>query len=136
MDLETCGFAGTPVFLIGCAWCDQGDVFVEQMFARTYEQEPAILSRFAELYERHPVLVTFNGKAFDWPFIKDRATIARRYDRVSRGTGCRPSSEQLRPGGGHIRLLRQQSASARSNEHQHRGQLRNKLAIRWVLDSR
>jgi hypothetical protein len=77
MDLETCGFAGTPVFLLGVMQPANGDLLVEQLLARNYEEEPAILARFAELCRDHPVLTTFNGKAFDWPFLRDRAAIWR-----------------------------------------------------------
>jgi hypothetical protein len=77
LDLETCGFAGTPVFLIGVMRPADGDLLVEQLLARNYEEEPAILARFAELCRDRPVLATFNGKTFDWPFLRDRAAIYR-----------------------------------------------------------
>ena len=77
VDLETCGFAGTPVFLIGAMFVAEGDLHVEQLLARNYEEEPAIIARFAELGGTGRVLVTFNGKSFDWPFLRDRAAVAR-----------------------------------------------------------
>lgn len=77
VDLETCGFAGTPVFLIGTMFVAKGDLVVEQLLARNYEEEPAIIARFAELGGTGRVLVTFNGKSFDWPFLRDRAAVAR-----------------------------------------------------------
>jgi uncharacterized protein YprB with RNaseH-like and TPR domain len=77
MDTETCGFAGTPVFLIGVMFRSGGDLHVEQMLARNYEEEPAIVARYADLSRSRPVLVTFNGKSFDWPFLRDRAAVAR-----------------------------------------------------------
>ncbi len=77
LDLETCGLSGTPVFLIGCMWLADQDLHVEQLLARNYEEEPAIVARFTELSRHRPVLVTFNGKSFDWPFLRDRAAISR-----------------------------------------------------------
>ncbi len=77
MDTETCGFAGTPVFLIGTMWLAQDDLHVEQLLARNYEEEAAILDRFAALCRQKRSLVTFNGKSFDWPFLQDRAAVAR-----------------------------------------------------------
>jgi uncharacterized protein YprB with RNaseH-like and TPR domain len=77
LDLETCGFAGTPVFLIGCMWYSRGDMKVEQLLARNYEEEPSIVARLAELIERLPLLATYNGKSFDWPFVRDRAAVSR-----------------------------------------------------------
>ena len=77
MDIETCGFAGTPVFLIGTMFLEDGDLHVEQVLARNYEEETAIVARFAELCVGRPTLVTFNGKSFDWPFLRDRAAVGR-----------------------------------------------------------
>ena len=90
VDLETCGFAGTPVFLIGTMYHHRRDFRVEQLLARTYAEEAAILARFARLLDRYSHLVTFNGKSFDWPFLADRAAI------------CRVA---LPPAGGHSDLL-------------------------------
>ncbi len=75
LDLETCGFNGTPVFLIGCMYWADGELCVEQLLARNYEEEPAILKRFARLAAHRTALITFNGKTFDWPFVRDRAAI-------------------------------------------------------------
>lgn len=77
VDLETCGFSGTPVFLIGAMYAEGGALRVEQLLARTYAEERGILGRFSRLLERRRHLVTFNGKAFDWPFLADRAAVAR-----------------------------------------------------------
>jgi uncharacterized protein YprB with RNaseH-like and TPR domain len=76
-DLETCGFFGTPIFLIGTMYVDPTGLRVEQLFARNYAQEAGILTRFGQLFQARPRLVTFNGKAFDWPFIAGRAVVCR-----------------------------------------------------------
>src|SRR5437867_55737 len=44
LDLETCGFSGTPLFLIGLLRQADGELVVEQLLARTYDEEPAVLS--------------------------------------------------------------------------------------------
>ena len=73
MDLETCGFAGSPIFLVGVMGCCDGRLVVEQMLARDYSEEGAILHAFAGRYDSCGVLVTFNGKAYDLNMIRERA---------------------------------------------------------------
>jgi len=72
MDLETTGLGATPLFLIGTmAWED--GLVVRQYFARDYSEEPAALSLFLEEAARRRLLVTFNGKSFDVPYVRVRA---------------------------------------------------------------
>ncbi len=77
LDIETCGLSMTPLFLIGLVRADAGELILEQLFARDYSEERAILGRFWELLGSYRVLVTYNGKAFDWPVIRDRSTVHR-----------------------------------------------------------
>ncbi len=85
MDLETCGLKARPVFLVGLLHHDPAEGWVvEQYFARTYDEEAAILEAFWHVLRQHRVLVTFNGKSFDYPFVLDRS----RYHRIMpAGTG-------------------------------------------------
>src|SRR5438445_12061729 len=80
LDTETTGLAGgtgTYAFLIGLAWWESGALQVEQFFMRDFGDEHAILHEVASrLAERH-VLVTFNGKSFDWPLLENRFTMKR-----------------------------------------------------------
>ncbi len=73
LDLETCGFAGSMVFLAGLVWHDDGLV-LDQLFARTYAEERAVLQTLWQIAAANRVLVTFNGKSFDWPMVHDRST--------------------------------------------------------------
>ncbi len=75
MDIETGGFSGTPVFLIGVVALDRRPLCVEQWLARDYPEEQAILNRLALRARKRSTWVTFNGKSFDEPFVLDRATI-------------------------------------------------------------
>ncbi|MFQ5807123.1 MAG: ribonuclease H-like domain-containing protein [Phycisphaerae bacterium] len=75
MDIETGGFSGTPVFLIGVVALDQWPLRAEQWLARDYPEEEAILQRLARWARKRPIWITFNGKAFDLPFLLDRATL-------------------------------------------------------------
>ncbi|QDU63534.1 DNA polymerase family B, exonuclease domain [Planctomycetes bacterium Pan216] len=72
VDIETCGFSGSPLFLIGVAHPSERGMVLRQLLARTYAEEGAVLREFARMIESHPLLVTFNGKSFDWPFLRDR----------------------------------------------------------------
>jgi len=75
LDTETTGLSGgtgTLAFLIGTG-CFEEDFFViRQFFMRDYDEEPAALRAFNELLATHRVLVTFNGKAFDWNILQAR----------------------------------------------------------------
>jgi len=76
LDLETLGFLGHPVFLIGCLRrCPGGTAGWEvlQLFARDYTEEEAILRAFAGVAAPCSVWVSFNGKSFDVPFLRARA---------------------------------------------------------------
>ncbi|MFQ6048425.1 MAG: ribonuclease H-like domain-containing protein [Phycisphaerae bacterium] len=73
LDLETCGFAGSPIFLIGTAWWRRNDLRLVQLLARDYAEERAIIHYAARLLRNRAVLISFNGKSFDWPMLCERA---------------------------------------------------------------
>jgi hypothetical protein len=72
IDLETAGLHGRPLFMIGALRFDGRDLVLRQTFARDYSEERAVLSEFQEAAGEIEVLVSFNGKCFDWPFLRDR----------------------------------------------------------------
>jgi uncharacterized protein YprB with RNaseH-like and TPR domain len=73
LDLETCGLAGSAVFLIGLLRFVDGVPIVELLLARNYAEEGAIFESLWEIVAECDVLVTFNGKSFDWPMVLDRS---------------------------------------------------------------
>ena len=77
LDIETAGFHGSCLFLIGLLGYEGGRFKVTQLFARDYAEEAAVLEYLRRYYRRSHVVVTFNGRAFDLPFIADRAVIHR-----------------------------------------------------------
>src|SRR5204863_8868657 len=80
LDTETTGLAGgtgTYAFLIGLGWWDAGGFEVEQLFMRDFTEEYSILHEFSARVVERPVLVTFNGKSFDWPLLENRFTMTR-----------------------------------------------------------
>jgi uncharacterized protein YprB with RNaseH-like and TPR domain len=81
LDTETTGLAGgtgTYAFLIGLAWWDAGALQVEQLFMRDFAEEYSLLHELAARVADRPVLVTFNGKTFDWPLLDSRFTMTRK----------------------------------------------------------
>jgi uncharacterized protein len=80
LDTETTGLAGgsgTYAFMIGIAWWDAGGLEVEQFFLRDHSEEYSALAALAERIAERRVLVTFNGKAFDWPLLETRYRMTR-----------------------------------------------------------
>jgi uncharacterized protein YprB with RNaseH-like and TPR domain len=80
LDTETTGLAGgtgTYPFLIGLAWWDAGGLQVEQFFMRDFAEEHSLLEELSQRLAERPVLVTFNGKSFDWPLLENRFTMTR-----------------------------------------------------------
>jgi uncharacterized protein YprB with RNaseH-like and TPR domain len=80
LDTETTGLSGgtgTYPFLIGLAWWDSGGLQVEQLFMRDFHEEHSILHELSARLAERPVLVTFNGKSFDWPLLENRFTMTR-----------------------------------------------------------
>ena len=80
LDTETTGLAGgtgTYAFLVGIAWWDAGGLEVEQFFLRDHSEEHSLLTALAERLAERRVLVTFNGKTFDWPLLETRYRMTR-----------------------------------------------------------
>jgi uncharacterized protein YprB with RNaseH-like and TPR domain len=83
LDIETTGLAGgtgTYAFLVGLAWWDGGGITVEQLFMRDHAEEHSVLLEIASRVRERPVLVTFNGKSFDWPLLETRFRMTRAID--------------------------------------------------------
>jgi uncharacterized protein YprB with RNaseH-like and TPR domain len=80
LDTETTGLsggAGTYAFLIGIAWWDSGGLQLEQFMMRDFSEEHSVLLELASRIAERPVLVTFNGKTFDWPLLETRYLMTR-----------------------------------------------------------
>jgi uncharacterized protein YprB with RNaseH-like and TPR domain/predicted nucleic acid-binding protein len=80
LDTETTGLAGgtgTYAFMVGIAWWDAGGLQVEQFCMRDLDEEHSLLLELSERMKKRPVLVTFNGKSFDWPLLETRYRMTR-----------------------------------------------------------
>ena len=79
MDIETKGLSNVPIILIGVAEIKGDEIITSQYFLRDYTEEGAIMDAYLSHLDEDSVHVTFNGKSFDVPFIKNRCT----YNRIS-----------------------------------------------------
>lgn len=83
LDTETTGLAttsGSFPFLVGLGFVEGSLFVVEQLFARDFDEEPALLWALAERLGRFDGLVTYNGRAFDIPLLEARFAVNRRFD--------------------------------------------------------
>ncbi|MDN7025027.1 exonuclease [Methanoculleus sp. FWC-SCC1] len=73
LDIETLGLFSRPIILIGVAEMSGAAIVVRQYLLRGIDEEEAALSAAVERLARESAcLVTFNGRAFDIPYIQDR----------------------------------------------------------------
>lgn len=82
-DTETTGLGGgvgNTIFLIGCGWVLDDRVVIRQYFLPSPADEVALYQAFLSDVKDLKNLVTYNGKAFDWPQVKTRHTFLR--DRI------------------------------------------------------
>ncbi|HWO95746.1 MAG TPA: ribonuclease H-like domain-containing protein [Bacillus sp. (in: firmicutes)] len=80
-DTETTGLkggAGTTIFLLGYARVFDDKVVLRQHFLPDPSGEIAFYKSFLECVD-YTTLVTYNGKAFDWPQVKTRHTLLREH---------------------------------------------------------
>lgn len=80
LDTETTGLAGgtgTIPFLIGLAWFEDESLRIEQLVLRAPGEEAPMLRRLAERVEGASCLVSYNGKSYDWPLLRNRFVLNR-----------------------------------------------------------
>ncbi|MFD1738476.1 ribonuclease H-like domain-containing protein [Bacillus salitolerans] len=78
-DTETTGLGsgvGNTIFLLGYAQVFRDHVLVKQLFLPSPSSEVALYHYFLQDIN-FSTLVTYNGKAFDWPQVKTRHTLIR-----------------------------------------------------------
>ena len=73
LDLETTGFSQVqPLFLVGVVTFAEQNMVLTQYLAKTYEEETAVLKGFLEDCGKKTLMVSFNGRTFDYPYLKAR----------------------------------------------------------------
>lgn len=74
LDIETMGlFGGSPVIVCGFARARADRIEVWQLVAARPEAEETLMREAARILAAHPALVTYNGRAFDLPYLSQRA---------------------------------------------------------------
>ncbi|BCJ85644.1 ribonuclease H-like domain-containing protein [Effusibacillus dendaii] len=79
-DTETTGLhggAGNTIFLLGYSRMEGDAVVVRQHFLAAPHAEVSLYQSFLADINESKHLVTYNGKAFDWPQVKTRHTLIR-----------------------------------------------------------
>jgi hypothetical protein len=73
-DIETTGLSKKfhQIYLIGCCVRQGNDLTIHQFFAENPQEEVTILQEFLSLASSYSKCITFNGIAFDEPFLKAR----------------------------------------------------------------
>ncbi|MGD0310150.1 MAG: ribonuclease H-like domain-containing protein [Acidobacteriota bacterium] len=80
LDTETTGLSGgtgTYAFLVGLGWWEGSSFVVEQFFMRDHSEEASLLLDLSQRLSERRILVTFNGKSFDWPLLETRFRMTR-----------------------------------------------------------
>ena len=72
IDIETLGLFGRPIILVGVANVANSGVCTRQFLVRDVSEEAGALYAFMSGLKSGSVLVSFNGRCFDVPFIRER----------------------------------------------------------------
>lgn len=75
LDTETTGLSrssGTYVFLVGLGYWEESQYVLEQYFLADLAREKEMLETLLPRLQEKRVLVTYNGKSFDWPLLYNR----------------------------------------------------------------
>ncbi len=77
-DFETTGLsggAGTIAFLAATGRLEDGMLRIDQLFLGDYPGEAAFIRAFVATLGEKPILVSYNGKSFDWPLLATRCVM-------------------------------------------------------------
>jgi uncharacterized protein YprB with RNaseH-like and TPR domain len=80
LDTETTGLAGgtgTVPFLIGIGWFEDESMRIQQLFLPEMGCEAPMLHWLRERVRHSSCVVSFNGKTFDWPLLRNRFVLNR-----------------------------------------------------------
>jgi uncharacterized protein len=72
IDIETMGLSERPIILLGIAKPTKDHICASQFLLRDIEDEPGAIWSLISQLEPNSSLITFNGRSFDIPYIKQR----------------------------------------------------------------
>ena len=72
VDIETLGLSERPIILLGIAKPNKEQVCTSQFLLRDIQDEPSAIWALISQLEPNSSLITFNGRSFDIPYIKQR----------------------------------------------------------------
>jgi hypothetical protein len=72
VDIETLGLSERPIILLGIAKPVKNRFCVSQFLLRDIQDEPSAIYSLVSQLDSDSSLITFNGKSFDIPYIKQR----------------------------------------------------------------
>ncbi len=77
LDIETMGLFTRPIILFGVARISGDQVLINQYLLRNIKEEPAALMGFLSHINEVSVFITFNGRTFDIPYVRERLAYYR-----------------------------------------------------------
>ncbi len=80
LDTETTGLSGgtgTYAFLTGIGFWEESGFKIQQYFMREFREEKSLLQELGRRLAGTKLLVTFNGKGFDFPLLESRFVLSR-----------------------------------------------------------
>ena len=72
IDIETLGLSERPIILLGIAKPAKDHICTSQFLLRDIQDEPSAIWALVSQLEPNLSLITFNGRSFDIPYIKQR----------------------------------------------------------------
>jgi uncharacterized protein YprB with RNaseH-like and TPR domain len=77
VDIETLGLFTRPIILFGVAHFSDNTLLIHQYLLRSIQEEPAALTAMLSHLKSGSAFITFNGRTFDIPYIKERLAYYR-----------------------------------------------------------